>query len=171
MVGGFRRRPAMLTRTATRRRLRRVGLLLVALAALALPLRALAGEQVPYKGSDSGHWTLEGNCPQGIVPVDINGVGTATHVGRYIYHAAECFDPVASTVTGTFTVTAASGDTIFGSYSGPCGVDTCTETAAVEGGTGRFAGAQGQLEITVLVGPGTYSEKASGTVSSPGAAG
>jgi hypothetical protein len=131
---------------------------------------ALADAQVPYKGSDSGHWTLEGTCAPGIVPVDINGTGTATLVGRYAYHADECFDPATGTVTGAFTVTAANGDIIFGTYSGTCSGDTCTETAVVDGGTGRFAGAQGQLDVTVLVGPGTYGETVSGTVSTPGPA-
>jgi hypothetical protein len=158
-------------RTATRGRLARVGLLLAAIGVLALPVQALAGAQVPYKGSDSGHWTIDGTCPAGSIPIDINGIGTATHVGRYAIHAAECFDPVASAVTGTFTITAANGDMVFGSYAGPCGVDTCTEAAVVEGGTGRFAGAQGQLEIVVLVGPGTYSETVSGSISNPGSAG
>jgi hypothetical protein len=155
---------------ATGRRLRRAGLLLVAVAALALPLQALAGAEVPYKGSDSGHWTLDGTCAAGVVPVDINGTGTATHIGRYAYHADECFDPTTSTVTGAFTLTAANGDAIFGTYSGPCSADTCTESAMVDGGTGRFAEAEGQFDVTVLVGPGTYSETVSGTLSSPGSA-
>ncbi len=158
-------------KAATSRRLRRAGMLLVALAALAWPIQALAGAQVPYRGSDSGGFTVPGTCAPGIFQIDINGTGTATLVGKYAYHADECFDPVASTVTGEFTVTAANGDTIFGTYSGPCAGDSCAETAAVEGGTGRFEGAKGELEVIVRVtGPDTYSETVSGTVSSPGSA-
>lgn len=158
-------------RTATRRRLRRAGLLLVVLAALALPMQALAGAQVPYKGSDSGGFTVPGTCAPGVFQIDINGTGTATHVGTYTYHAAECFDPVASTVAGEFTVTAANGDTLFGTYSGPCAGDSCAESAVVDGGTGRFEGAQGQFDVTVVVtGPDTYSETVSGTLSTPGSA-
>jgi hypothetical protein len=139
------------------------------LAMLALPLQALAGAEVPYKGSDSGNYTIPGTCAAGIFRIAITGQGHGTLVGSYNYDASECYDPVANAVTGSFTVTAANGDTIFGTYSGPCSGNTCTETAAIEGGTGRFAGAEGQLDVTVLVtGPDTYSETASGTVSSPG---
>ncbi len=159
----------IIRRAATRRGLRRAGLLLVVPAALALPIQALAGAQVPYKGSDSGGFTVPRTCAPGVFQIDINGTGTATLVGKYAYHADECFDPVASTVSGNFTVTAANGDTIFGTYSGPCAGNSCAETAAVEGGTGRFDGAQGELDVTVVVtGPDTYSETVSGTLSTPG---
>ncbi len=68
-------------------------------------------------------------------------------------------------------MTAANGDTIFGTYSGPCAGNSCAETAVVQGGTGRFAAAKGQLAVTVTVtGPDTYSEVASGTLSTPGSA-
>ncbi len=156
---------------ATRPGLQRAGLLLVVLTALALPIRAAAGAQVPYKGSDSGGYTIPGTCAPGIFQIDINGTGTATQLGEYAYHAVECFDPVASTVSGEFTMTAANGDTIFGTYSGPCAGNSCAETAVVQGGTGRFAAAKGQLAVTVTVtGPDTYSEVASGTLSTPGSA-
>jgi hypothetical protein len=153
----------------TRRMVGRLGLLLALVAVLALPLQALAGAQVPYKGSDSGGYTIPGTCAPGIFRIDISGSGHGTQVGRYSYSASECFDPVASAVTGSFTLTAANGDTLSGTYSGPCLGATCTETALIEGGTGRFAGAEGQLDVTVLVtGPDTYSETASGTISTPG---
>ena len=158
-----------ISETVTRPRLGRASLLLVALAALIVPLQAMAGGQVPYKGSDSGGFTVPGTCAAGVFRIDINGTGTATHVGKYAYHADECFDPVASAVTGSFTLTAANGDTLSGTYSGPCVGAMCTETALIEGGTGRFADAEGQLDVIVLVtGPDTYSETASGTISTPG---
>jgi hypothetical protein len=156
---------------ATKRRLQRAGLLLVVLAALAVPIQAVAGAQVPYKASDSGGYTILGTCAPGIFQIDINGTGTATLLGKYTYHAVECYDPVANAVTGEFTITAANGATIFGTYSGPCAGSSCAETAVVQGGTGRFAGAEGQLDVTVTVtGPETYSETASGTLSTPGSA-
>jgi hypothetical protein len=145
------------------------GLLVV--LALAVPLRALAGVQVPYRGSDKGRYTVPGTCSPGVFQIDINGTGTATLVGRYAYHADECYDPNANAVTGQFMVTAANGDTLFGTYAGPCAGNSCTEAAVVAGGTGRFANAQGELDVTVVVtGPDTYSETVSGTLSSPGSA-
>jgi hypothetical protein len=112
-----------------------------------------------------------GTCAPGIFQIDINGTGTATLLGRCTYHAVECYDPVANAVTGEFTTTAANGDTIFGTYFGPCTGNSCAETALIQGGTGRFAGAKGQLDVTVTVtGPETYSETASGTLATPGSA-
>jgi hypothetical protein len=152
-------------RTA-KRMLRRVSLMLVVVAALAVPVHALASADVPYKGSDGGGYTVPGTCSAGIYHVVITGVGHGTHVGRYAYDASECYDPVANTVSGDFTITAANGDTLFGTYEGTCAGATCTEAALVDGGTGRFAGAHGQLAVTVLVtGPDTYSETASGSLS------
>jgi hypothetical protein len=145
--------------------------LLIGLA-LAVPLHALAGgAQVPYRGSDSGGYTVPGTCEPGIFQIDINGTGKATLVGRYAYHADECYDPIASMVSGQFTLTAVNGDTLFGTYSGPCVGDSCAEKAVVAGGTGRFEGAQGEFDVIVVVtGPATYSETVSGTLSSPGSA-
>lgn len=150
---------------------RRGGLLLVAFAALALPIQALAGREVPYKGSDSGSFVLgTGSCPAGFIPLDINGVGTATHVGRYAYHADECFDGV-SAFFGVFRITAANGDTITASYAGTAAADLSgyAETAVINGGTGRFRGATGQLDVSGLItGPTSYSQTMSGTLSTPG---
>ncbi len=158
-------------RTATRRRLRRAGMLLVAVAALALPTQALAGTLVPYGGSDSGSFVLgAGPCASGFIPLDINGSGRATHLGNYAYHADECFDGV-SAFYGVFTITAANGDMIFATYSGTAAADLSgyAETAVVAGGTGRFAGAEGEFEVSGLItGPTTYSQTMSGTLSSPG---
>jgi hypothetical protein len=149
-----------------KRSLQRAGLLLVVLAALSLPASALGSAHVPYKGSDAGEFTVPGTCSPGVFQVVIAGTGQATLVGLYHYDANECYDPVANTVSGEFTITAADRDTLFGTYSGTCAGNTCAETAVIDGGTGRFAGYEGQLEVTVVVtGPDTYSETASGMLS------
>src|SRR5439155_11727543 len=109
----------------------------------------------------------------GILRIQIDGTGTASHLGKYASHAVECFNPVTGAVDGEFTQTAANGDTLFGAFSGPgpCGAEGCHETSIIQGGTGRFAGAEGLLHVTVIItGPDTYTEIAVGTVSSPGAA-
>jgi hypothetical protein len=152
---------------AGNRRLRGGFGLLVALAALALPLQALAGPQVPYHGSDSGTFALgSGVCAAGFVSLDINGSGSATHVGKYTFHADECFDGV-SAFYGIFRITALNGDMLFANYSGTAAADLSgyTETAVVTGGTGRFAGLEGELEITgVISGPTTYSQTMTGSL-------
>lgn len=156
------------------RTVKRTTLALVAFAALVLPMQALAGAQVPYRGSDSGTFVLgTHSCPAGFIPLDINGTGRATHVGRYAYHAEECFDGV-SAFFGTFTITAANGDTLTATYSGTAALDLSgyDETATITGGTGRFTAATGQLDVSGLItGPDTYSQVMSGTMSRPGSAG
>lgn len=157
--------------------LRRVGLLFVVLAALALPMQALAGEHVPFKGSDSGTAGPGTHaCSASFSPLELTGSGKATHVGRYTYHAHECLNFATLTFSGVFWITAANGDTISGTYAGTAEVVgnfiLYEQHNVVTGGTGRFAGASGQLHANGVVNPATleWSEESSGTVSSPGAA-
>jgi len=63
------------------------------LAALALPMQALAGSQAPFKGSDTGRFTLKQNAcgpKSSWHRVDITGTGTAKQLGKYTYKATEC---------------------------------------------------------------------------------
>ena len=59
---------------------------------LTVPNQALAADQVPFKGSDVGHFVVPDSCAGGALHVVINGSGRATHLGRYSYAANECFD-------------------------------------------------------------------------------
>ena len=162
----------------TRRGLQRAGLLLIVLAALALPIQALAGAQVPFKGSDTGGFTLEANgCGSGVFAVVIDDAGKASHVGRYAYHADECFNATTGAFSGTFTITAANGDTISGTYVGAVvavvgDLGFYEQEAVITGGTGRFAGASGAFHLSGIANLVTLesSQTISGTVSSPGAA-
>jgi hypothetical protein len=163
---------------AAKRRLRRTGGLLVAFVALALPIQALAGAQVPLKGADVGGFTFPATCDTGTaLVVDIDGMGNATHVGRYAYAALECFNPASLLYRGEFTITAANGDILRGTYSGEVvdivgTVGLYEQDAVVTGGTGRFAGASGQLHVSgeADLATGNYSQELAGIVSSPGSA-
>ncbi len=160
----------------TRKGLQRAGLLLIVLAALTLPLQALAGGQVPLKGSDSGSFTLEVDaCGTGVAAVVIDTVGKATHVGKYAYHANECFNLTTGAFSATFTITAANGDTIHGTYAGQVGVVAgdlapYEQDNVITGGTGRFAGASGGFHLSGIANLVSLeaSQRISGTVSSPG---
>ena len=153
-----------------------IGLLFVALA---LPLGAFAGAQVPFKGSDVGRWGQGSHDCGTLFPVAIDeGVGNATHVGRYAYAARECVDfgQYPFPYAGTFTITAANGDTIVGSYAGTATIadDGVTilyeQTAAVAGGTGRFADATGAVNVSGIArSDGSYFQELDGAVSSVGA--
>jgi hypothetical protein len=159
-------------------RLRRAGLLFIVLAALAVPAHALAGSQVPLKGADSGSFTLTPDgCGPGIFAVVIVDAGQATHLGSYAYRADECFNGANGEFSGTFTMTAANGDTISGTYAGVVvavvgDLGHYEQDNLITGGSGRFAGASGGFHLSGIANLATLesSQSISGTVSSPGLA-
>jgi hypothetical protein len=162
----------------TRAFLRGCGLVVV-LAAFAVPAQALAGKQVPLKGKDSGSFTLTADgCGSGVFAVVVDDSGKATHLGKYAYHSNECFDPVTGAFAGTFTMTAANGDTISGTYAGTVvtvvgDVGYYEQDNEITGGTGRFAGASGAFHLSGIANLATLesSQRILGTMSSPGASG
>ena len=133
---------------------------------------------MPLKGSDAGGFGPgDHSCALGYDSLDIDGTGNATHVGAYAYHADECFNGATLLFDGSFTITAANGDTIVGTYSGSVPsidfpVAVYEQGAEITGGTGRFAGATGEFDVSGLanLATGAYSQALSGVVSSPGAA-
>jgi hypothetical protein len=152
--------------------------LLVVLVTLALPVQALAGKAVPLKGHDKGNFTLTTDgCGAGVFAVAVNDTGKATHVGTYGYHSDECFNGATGAFSGTFTITAANGDTISGTYAGTVvevvgSLGFYEQDNVITGGTGRFDGASGQFHLSGIANLSTLesSQKISGTLSSPGAA-
>jgi hypothetical protein len=160
-----------------RTKLRRASVLAVILTALAVP-QAFAGAQVPLKGSDRGTFTLTADgCGAGVFAVAVTDAGRATHLGRYAYHSNECFNAATGLFSGTFTMTAANGDTISGTYAGAVvavagDLGFYEQENVITGGTGRFAGASGAFHLSGIANLATLesSQKLSGTLSSPGAA-
>ena len=153
--------------------------IVIVLAVFCLPAVALAGAHVPFKGSDAGDFSLGASCGTNAFVVDIDGEGTATHVGRYTYEAHECFNVVTLLYSGTFTIAAANGDEVHGAYQGEVfptsdpAVARYEQSADLDGGTGRFAGATGELAIdgvakfTSAAG-GDYTQILSGAITSVG---
>lgn len=151
--------------------------ILVIAAALGSPAQALAGERVPFEGSDSGTFAFDPFACSAGLQVLVTGAGTATHIGKYTYRSTECFDPATGEVTaGSFRLTAANGDTIAGTFSGRAlpsaspNVVILEHTALVTGGTGRFAGATGQLVFAgeADLASARYHQTLGGTIASPG---
>jgi hypothetical protein len=142
---------------------------------LAVPAPAFAAGQVPFKGSDAGHFDVPGSCEGDGLQVVIEGAGHATHLGRYAYAANECFHPSTAAFTGTPTFTAPNGDTMLGHYRGQVfptddpDVITYEEDLAITGGTGRFAGVNEQLHVNGVanLATGEYNQTLSGNVSKP----
>ncbi len=144
----------------------------------ARPLTGNAGltallENTPFKGQDSGTFEfLQAGCLAGQSPLRTHTTGNATLIGKYSFETQECFDDNAFTFSGSFTITAANGDTLSGGYVGrvPGFIDNDTATyvftATVDDGTGRFAGATGTLAGTGQANLATFEESRtfSGTI-------
>ena len=154
---------------------------MAALAFLSLSTPVAAGEQVPFRGSLAGTFTISG-FP--IATVSANLTGDATHLGRFTLALPHHVDLLATppSAIGTFVFIAANGDMVSGTFTGVvASVDPpvvhVTEAATITGGTGRFADASGGFIITraLVLGspdpatdPGTTSGFFNGTISSPG---
>jgi hypothetical protein len=145
------------------------------LVALAVPMYAAAGDQVPFKASEAGTFQVLGPCGTGGIVIDVTGTGHATELGNYTAHYRECLLPATGTVTaGSFTLTAANGDMVFGTYGGqaaPTGnpnVLAFEDPGVITGGTGRFAGASGSVTQSGLadLATGEYEGILTGSVSS-----
>lgn len=121
------------------------------LVALAVPLVAYAGAEVPFKGADAGTWGEGTHDCGALFPVFVETSGQATHVGSYSYSARECVNFATSTYSGTWQITAANGDILSGTYAGSfeiVGSDIVyTQENDVSGGAGRFAGADGSITV------------------------
>ena len=124
-------------------------LLAIALAGIAFAAPA-AATQVPFKGTFQGQETVV----SGGNPTVLHGVGSgnATLLGRYTLS----YDPVvnqdfSATTSGTFV--AANGDTLTFVGTGQAvaaggpGEFDIVEQFTITGGTGRFAGASGNVTL------------------------
>ena len=128
---------------------------------------------VPFKG------TLEG--PQTTTPLEpplafsvVSATGTATHLGRFALEIPHTVNRATSTGIGTYTFTAANGDTLTAGFTGEAQVGpiiSIVEHATITGGTGRFAGATGTFTAHRLFDPvnGTTTGSFEGTISRPNA--
>ena len=149
---------------------------LLVLPVLALPMQAAAKDRPPLKGSESGTFQLLGPCETGGMILEVTGSGHSTRLGNYSGRYRECLDPATGAVTnGTFTLTAANGDKVFGTYSGQAvptddpNVVTYDDPGVITGGTGRFAGASGSMNTSgrANLATGEYSGTIAGSVSRP----
>jgi hypothetical protein len=105
-----------------------------------------SGTDLPFRGSFTSVTEL--------VPPDPNArgtlTGTASHVGQFVAIFTGVVE--GNTAAGTFTLTAANGDQLSGTwegvgeFAGP-GQVKLTENATIANGTGRFEGASGTFTI------------------------
>ena len=151
-------------------------LALLVLPAFALPMQAAAKDRLPLKGSEAGTFQLLGPCEMGGMILEVTGTGHATQLGSYSARYRECLDPATGAVTdGTFTLTAADGDKVFGTFTGQAsptddpGVIRYDDPGVITGGTGRFARAGGTVITSGLanMATGEYRGTITGSVSRP----
>ncbi len=135
-----------------------------------------ARKQVPFRGRLDGVVTRTPLSPPLVSALE-EGTGQAAHLGRYTFTFPHVVDSSTRLATGTYTFTAANGDTLTADVKGRAvpvgttGVLHITEHATITGGTGRFARATGSFVIerlfdTVAL---TTSGSFEGTISRPGA--
>lgn len=138
--------------------------LIVVLGAAVYGVAAGSNPQRPFKAQSFEYVVSEGilegsDCPA--FEVISQGSGTGAHLGAFSVVRRHCFTPpdhpaFAGAVIhdGSYEITAANGDSLWGTYTGELrptefgdqgpirGVITSPST--IDGGTGRFAGAQGE---------------------------
>jgi len=153
-----------------------VRIALAALAIVGLAGPATAGEQVPFRGIVEGSFTstLIPGTPNALV-VAI-GTGQATLLGQFSFDFPLTVNLATQTGSGTYTLTAANGDTVVAEVIAkssvlPNGLRLVEEIGTITGGTGRFANASGGFigERTLDRATGDVIGFFDGTISSPGA--
>jgi hypothetical protein len=138
-----------------------VAALTVSIVSLSLPSAASAASQpVPFKAQFAAHDQISVDpvsCP---VPPHyastILGTGVGTHLGRFTVDLHDCFTPAGPGLfvfqNGVFTLTAADGSRLQGTYSGQLVATPTTNqdaifalhgTYQITGGTKRFQNATG----------------------------
>jgi hypothetical protein len=140
--------------------------------------RAAASEMVPFKGTFTMQLTPAdvGRCGDNELGASITKVGHATHLGRFTAFSTQCFNPNTGEITQGETVfTGANGDQLSVAYSGQVSPTGSPSVFAVDldltvtGGTGRFAGASGNMTgVGESTATGAGSASLEGVISSPG---
>jgi hypothetical protein len=131
----------------------------ILLAAMISPALALSGEKTnrPFKANLVTHEQagFAPNCPSKFGGTT-TGTGTSAHLGKVTLTTTDCITPMENhfTFKGAFTLTAADGDKLTGSYSGsfmPTNGGPVYKLSdakfEITGGTGRFAQATGSAVL------------------------
>jgi hypothetical protein len=110
-----------------------------------------------FEGEFEGTYAGSGEPP--FVTVHVEAIGTASHLGRFVFDSTHVVNFIDLSGRGTESLTAANGDQLTGEVRGQAeprenGVFFIVETLTITGGTGRFAGASGEVITERLSFPG-----------------
>jgi len=134
---------------------------------------AAAAQPLPFKGRLEGSQTLTPLQPP-FGAVNGSADGTATHLGHFTVVFPHTVNFATRTGVGTYTFTAADGDTLTAAFTGQAQggpLVSIEEHATITGGTGRFEGATGTFVVQRNFNQATGRTHGSfeGTISSVGA--
>ena len=140
-------------------------LLLVVLASISFA--APAEKEFLLRGSLEASQTVQVVFPTAYI--NLTGTGVASHVGRFTFQLQAELDIPTATGAGSSRLVAADGSTLFMEGSGhgtPTdvpGVVLIVDSFTITGGTGRFAGASGNVIVERVLNQATGVS--SGTIS------
>ena len=140
---------------------------LLLLAVLASTTLAAGEREFQLKGSLEASETQQVVFPTAFI--DLTGTGNATHLGRFTLNLEAELNLPTLSATGSATLVAADGSTLFlegtgqGTPTDVPGIVSIVETFTITGGTGRFAGATGNVTVERLIDRATLIS--SGTIS------
>jgi hypothetical protein len=127
-------------------------LVLAVLATLSMAGSAAAQHQAPFHGVFEGDYTVTPIPGTPTASLVVSASGHGSQVGAFDLEIPHVVNFATATATGSYLMTAANGDMVFGTFTGhatPIGSDghyaMLVEEVAITGGTGRFAGATGSF--------------------------
>ena len=154
------------------------GRALAVLTVMGLAASVAAGAEIPFKGILQGTFITVAPIPNSpLATLVATGTGNAAPLGQFTFSFPHLVDVATQIGSGTYTFTTANGDTVTADVNGQAaptatpGVLDAVETGTITGGTGRFAGATGQLTIKRRIDgrDGSTSGSFDGIISLPGA--
>jgi hypothetical protein len=122
----------------------------------------------PLSETSSGTLRPVGACSADVVAFEAEGRGRASHVGGFDIELSWCLDATTGEIgDGNATVVAANGDRIDMTLAGQAVSTTRLRfQAEIVGGSGRFAGAAGMLDIVAVLGEsGSWTSDGTGWIS------
>jgi hypothetical protein len=128
-------------------------------AALVLGTGVASATERPFSASLAGNASLSGTEDPCVLQNNESATGTGTHLGRFTWASEEfanfCANPAGVAVVGSFVITTANGDLVYGVYTTLGEFDAAGNliihgTYEIDGGTGRFADATGSGDVDAI---------------------